>query len=63
MTGRVISCVIVTEIFRAGPPKDSELSLLFAIFEPIAAHAHCFGQFLFDGTIVDNTHGCIAIGL
>ena len=54
--------MVVAEIFGAGSPEDSKLSLLFAVFEPVEAHVHCFGALLFD-RVVGEAYGCRVVCL
>ena len=62
VTGWVMFGMVVAEIFGAGSPEDSKLSLLFAVFEPVETHVHCFGAFLFD-CVVGEACGCRVVGL
>jgi hypothetical protein len=62
----VRSWVVLGEIIRAIVysflPKDEELSLSYAVTDPIKAHIDCFGSLLLDAVIC-NTSCCAVIGL
>ena len=46
MVGRMVFCMIITQVFDARFTKHIELILFDAFLDPIKAHVHCFGTFL-----------------
>jgi len=53
---------IICPVGGTWAPKDVELALLFAIAEPIEAHVHSLGAFLFDCAI-GNPTGSVVVSL
>jgi hypothetical protein len=57
MLCRVMFCHVIGAVEGAFSPEDIELFLADAVANPIKAHVHCFGSFLFDG-VVGNAGRC-----
>ena len=46
-------CVVIAFVVGAGAPVDKELTLVDTVTNPVEAHFHGAGTFLFDGVIGD----------
>lgn len=53
---------VVSTVAFASAPVDNELALADTVTDPIEAHVHCFGAFLFD-VVVGNTRRGVVVGL
>ena len=53
---------IIGPVGMAGLPENMELTLAFAIAEPVKAHVHSLGAFLFD-CIIDDPAGSVIVSL
>ena len=49
--------VIVAQVSDAGLPVDEELTLAFAVADPIKAHVDRFRSFLLDGVVGEAVSG------
>ena len=62
VVSRVMFGIVITLIFVARAPEDSELCLCFLILQPVIPHIHGFGAFVL-GSFVGDTNGCRVVGL
>lgn len=62
MGRRVVLREVVSTVAFAGAPVDNELALADAVTDPIEAHIHCFGAFLFD-SVINNTSSSAVVSL
>jgi len=53
---------IVSPVGMARPPENMELALVFVIAEPVKAHVHSLGAFLFD-RVIDDPTGSVVVSL
>jgi hypothetical protein len=51
VSGGVLFGVVVGQIFTARAPVDAEVVLSDSAFDPVKAHAHGLGSFLFDSVV------------
>ena len=58
----MVFCVVVASVLRAWSPKNAELFLCSTILEPVVAHVHGFGAFVFGGFVGDANSGGV-VGL
>ena len=59
---KVMLGVVITLVFCARAPENAELFLSSAALEPVIAHVHGFGAFVFSG-LVGAAHSSSGVGL